>query len=877
MVKHLVIVESPAKAKTINKFLGKDYVVKASMGHVRDLPKSKLGVDPEDDFKPHYVNSRDKSKVIKELKDAAKKCDDVILAPDPDREGEAIAWHLKELLSGIMKDEEQFTRVTYNQITKAAIQKAFAAPTELDLHKVDAQQARRVLDRLVGYQVSPLLWRRIRGGSSAGRVQTVALRLVCEREKEILKFIPETFWIFGANVRKYVDPKDKFEIKLVRVDGGKGEVRDAELAKEIEAELQNCSLKVQSIATQHQQRRSKAPFITSTLQQAASSAYGFQPNRTMSLAQKLYEGVDLKNGEGTSGLITYMRTDSVHLAPEAIAQTRECIEKQFGPEYLPEKPNFFSSKGGAQEAHEAIRPTDLTLTPDDVKHVLDDQELKLYSLIWKRTMACQMAPAKIKRLTIEFDTDSTNHEYLFRASASEVVFPGFMAAWGKGLEEDDNEEEGGKLPPLVEGEKIELVEWLSEEKQTQPPKRFSEASLIKSLEENGVGRPSTYASIVSTLYSREYVDRESRSLRPTTAGMEVNDFLVGRLPHLFEVDFTAKMEETLDEIEDGKMGWTDMMKDFHGKLGVWIEEAKFANIDMDQLKVLLDLCDEVKEFNPPVKRGKKTYSDETFVQEMREAIEAGEAITDRQQDNINKVVARYYKKIDSLTPEKAEELGLTELIAKEAEANQPPREETLKKFELMANIEFAPARKVGKKTYDDKEFLGSLQEQVVGNRRLSENQIKYLDRLVIKYAAQIPDFETIAPTLGINDKVEEDNESGPLLELLKHVTTFNEPTVRGRKTWDDKEFAESLTEQFAAKKSLSPRQRGAMKTMIGRYSEQIPGYDEVWESLGLRDPSKPRRAPAKKKAAAKKKTTAKKKSTAKKKTSAKKKSTAKTK
>jgi len=871
MVKHLVIVESPAKAKTINKFLGKDYIVKASMGHVRDLPKSKLGVDPEKNFEPQYVNSRDKTKVIKELKDAAKKCDDVILAPDPDREGEAIAWHLKELLSGIMKEDEQFTRVTYNQITKAAIQKAFASPTELNLHKVDAQQARRVLDRLVGYQVSPLLWRRIRGGSSAGRVQTVALRLVCEREKEILKFIPETFWIFGAHVRKLVDPKDKFEIKLVRVNGEKGEVRDGELAQSIQKDLDNCTLKVQSIATKHQKRRPKAPFITSTLQQAASSAFGFQPNRTMGIAQKLYEGVDLKDGQGTSGLITYMRTDSVHLAPEAIQQTRDCIQNQFGEDYIPEKPNFFSSKGGAQEAHEAIRPTNLTVKPEDVKHILDDQEFKLYSLIWKRTMACQMSQANIKRLTIEFNTNSTQHEYLFRASTSEVVFPGFMAVWGKGLDEDDRDEESGKLPALTEGEELDLVEWVSEEKQTQPPNRFSEASLIKSLEENGVGRPSTYASIVSTLYSREYVDRESRSLRPTTAGMEVHDFLIGRLPHLFEVDFTAKMEETLDEIEDGKMSWTDMMRDFHGKLETWIEEAKFANIDVAELTILLDLCDEVPEYNPPVKRGKKTYYDKTFVEEMRIAIEGGEAITDRQQDNLKKVVARYYKVIPTLTEEKAEELNLTELITKEAEANRPPREETLKKFALMETIDFAPARKVGKKTYDDKEFLGSLKEQVDGKRRLSENQIKYLDRLVTKYAVQIPDFETIAPTLGIDEKVEEDNESAPLLDLLKHVTTFNEPTTRGRKTWDDKEFAESLTEQFAVKKSLSPRQRGAMKTMLGRYSEQIPQYADVWEALGLRDPSKPRRAPAKKKAVAKKKTTAKKKTSAKKKTAAKKK------
>jgi len=847
MGKHLVIVESPAKAKTINKFLGRDYVVKASMGHIRDLPKSKLGVDPEKNFEPQYVNSRDKSKVIKELKDAAKKVDDIVLAPDPDREGEAIAWHLKELLLPVMKDEALFSRVTYNQITKSAIQSAFNAPTELDLPKVDAQQARRVLDRLVGYQVSPLLWRRIRGGSSAGRVQTVALRLVCEREKEILAFNPETYWIFGAQVRKNEDPKDPFEIKLARVDGEKGEIWDEALAKEIEADLRQAALTVAKIDTKEQQRRSKAPFITSTLQQAASSAYGFQPSRTMSIAQKLYEGMDMGNGEGVSGLITYMRTDSPSLAPEAIQQAREVIKQEFGADYVPEKPRVFSSKGGAQEAHEAIRPTNLALTPDMVKGKVKEEEWKLYSLIWKRTLASQMMPARIKRLTIEFTSDSKAHDYLFRASASEVVFPGFMAAYGRGLDEDDQDEEGGSLPPLKEGESIELMEWLTEEKQTQPPNRFSEASLIKALEENGVGRPSTYAATVSTLYAREYVDRESRSLRPTRAGMEVNDFLIKRLPNLFEVDFTAKMEEQLDEIEEGKVAWTEMMKDFHGRLEEWIETAKTAHMDLDVINALFALTDEIKEFNPPVKRGKKEYCDKTFIGEMKEAIAGGEAITDRQLENIRKVAAKYAEQISSLDEAKAEELELTELIAKEKEANRPPRDETVKKFEVMKDIEFAPARKVGKKTYDDSEFLGSLKEQVDGGRRLTDNQVKYLDRLVVKYAAQIPDFEDKAKEMGINTEVEEDNESGPLLELLKHVTTFNEPTKRGKRTWDDSEFAESLTQQFAARKSLTPRQRSALKTMLGRYHDQIPGYKDKREALGLRDPNaKPKRGGRKK-------------------------------
>jgi len=716
---------------------------------------------------------------------------------------------------------------------------------------VDAQQARRVLDRLVGYQVSPLLWRRIRGGSSAGRVQTVALRLVCEREKEILAFVPETYWIFGANVRKLEDPRDPFEIRLAQVDGEKGEIRDEKTARAIEEDLQGRALTVQSIRTQQQKRRSKAPFITSTLQQAASSAFGFQPNRTMSIAQKLYEGVDLKDGQGTSGLITYMRTDSVHLAPEAIDETRQCISQIFGQEYVPEKPNYYSSKGGAQEAHEAIRPTRMSLRPEDVKSHLDDQEFKLYSLIWKRTMACQMAAAELQRVTVEFDTDSTQHEYLFRASTTEVLFPGFMAAWGKGLEEDDADEEDGRLPPLKEGEKIELLEWLSEEKQTQPPKRYSEASLIKALEENGVGRPSTYASIVSTLYTREYVDREARSLRPTPAGMDVHDFLVGRLPTLFEVDFTARMEKQLDAIEEGEVAWTDMMRDFYQRLDTWIEEAKYANMDSELLNALLDCCGEISKYNPPAKRGKKTYSDEIFVQEMREALEQGEPITDRQQDNLKKVVARYAKQIPSLTDERIDELGLRELVEKEAEANQPPREETLRKFEVLETVEFEPPRKVGKKTYDDREFSESLKEQVESGRRLSDNQVKYLNRLVTKYAARIPDFEKLAPELGLDPEVEEDNESGPLLELLAEVKTFNEPVKRGRKTWDDAEFAQSLTQQFEARKSLSPRQRGALKTMLGRYKDQISSYGEKWKELGLRDPDAPARRPARSKKKAK--------------------------
>jgi DNA topoisomerase I len=849
MAKNLVIVESPAKAKTINKFLGRNYTVKASMGHVRDLVKSKLGVDIENGFQPQYVNSREKTKVIKELKEAAKKSENVILALDPDREGEAIAWHLRELLKKEAGGEDRFARVTYNQITKPAILKAFADPGSLNMNKVNAQQARRVLDRLVGYQVSPLLWRRIRGGSSAGRVQTVALRLVCEREKEILAFVPEKYWILGALVAKQVDPKDPFEINLLKVDGKKGEIRDNELAQELLKDLEGCSLKVTSIQTKEVKRRPQPPFITSTLQQAASSAFGYQPSRTMSIAQKLYEGVDLGQGEGQIGLITYMRTDSVSLAKEAVDETRNLIKKTYGDEYLPDKPNIYRSRGAAEEAHEAIRPTDLSLTPDSLRGVLNESELKLYSLIWKRTMACQMAPARIDQTAVDIEADNTAHSYLFRANASKIAFPGYMAAWGRGLNEDEDEKES-VLPPLKEGEKLDLLEWRPEEKETQPPKRFSEASLIKALEENGVGRPSTYATIISTLYAREYIERENKSLRPTAAGMEVNDFLVGRLPELFEVKFTARMEEELDSVEEGEVHWTEMMRGFYDRFEKWLEEAKTQKIDCDELKELLDLAAEIKTFKPPVKIGKKVYNDETFVSEMREALEEGKEVTERQVDHLRRIVARYHEQIESLTAERAEQLELTGLIEKEAEANQPPAESTLLKLAMLRDVEFEPPRQVGKKTYSDEAFAGSLREQVESGKRLTYNQESYLDRLVLKYAAQIEDFENKAKEAGISTEVEEDTESGPLLEMLEQVKTFKEPTMRGKRKWDDAEFADSLRKQYAARKSLTPRQRAALKKVIARYHEQIPDYAEKQAVLGLPAPGAarpPRKGAGKKK------------------------------
>ena len=452
----MVIVESPAKAKTINKILGRDFIVKSSMGHIRDLPIKNLGVDIKDSFKPKYVLVKTRQKVIDELKKTAAKCDTIYLAPDPDREGEAIAWHLKTILDD-GKSAKQFFRVQYNEITQTAVKKAFEHPGAIDQKRVDAQQARRILDRIVGYMVSPVLWRRIRRGLSAGRVQSVALRLVCEREQEIRTFIPEEYWLLGAKVKKLVEPLDPFRIKLVRINGEKADIKNGEQAENIRNDLDGRSLKVAQIATREISKRAGPPYITSSLQQAASSTCGYEPKRTMSIAQKLYEGVDL--GEGPVGLITYMRTDSFFIAQDALQACRSFIGENFGAEYLPEKPNYYKSRGSAQEAHEAIRPTDVCRTPESLAHNLDPTELKVYKLIWQRFVASQMAPARIEQRIAKVEalpTEQKKSTYVFNASASEIKFPGYMKVTGADIEKQagkENGEEGeelDRLPPLVE-------------------------------------------------------------------------------------------------------------------------------------------------------------------------------------------------------------------------------------------------------------------------------------------------------------------------------------------------------------------------------------------------------------------------------------------
>ena len=849
MTKNLVIVESPAKAKTINKLLGGEYIVKASMGHVRDLPERSLGVDVEHGFTPQYVAIKGRAKLLSELQAAAAKAEKVYLAPDPDREGEAIAWHLREALKGKSPTLEKFRRVTYNEITAAAIRKAFSQPGEINQPRVDSQQARRILDRVVGYKVSPMLWRRIPGASSAGRVQSVALRLVCEREMAIRNFQPEPYWILGVKAAKRVDPRAPFTAELARLNGAKAEVKDEALALRLTEELKSRELRVSDVLRKEIRKNAPPPFITSSLQQAASSALGFSPSRTMRFAQKLYEGVDLGHGSA-SGLITYMRTDSFSIAQEAREQARAFILKEHGPDFLPETPNVFRSRSSAQEAHEAIRPTDPARTPESLKDILERDEWRLYDLIWRRFMASQMAPARIAQRTAEIEAVGAGPDtFLFRATASEIVFPGFMRV--SGLEQRKKEEaenadgdEVENLPPLEKGEGLDPVEWLNDRKETQPPPRFTEASLVKVLEENGVGRPSTYAQIISTLLDRKYVDREKRALIPTDLGLKVFEFLIANLDALFDVQFTAGMEEQLDQIEEGRVAWADMLAAFYAKFQEWMGAARGPAADAGAVEKMLEILAGVKEWQPPMKRGAKTvYSDEKFVESIRRQFaEKKRPISGRQHDALAKLLFRYKAQLPGVEALVAE-LKLVEPEG-EADRNQPPPPETVAKLALLEKVEFDPPRKFGKKVYDDKEFCASLRSQVAGGKRLSPAQIGYLEKIMRKYSKQIPDFEKHVEALGMSPEPPAPAEGHleEILALFDAVREWRPAATRKGRVWDDREFLNSLKTQFAQRKQLSFKQVSALKRLAVTYAAQIPNYAEAMAKYGLPEPRAPKKS-----------------------------------
>ena len=581
----LLIVESPTKVKSIKKYLGSGYEVMASMGHIRDLPKSKLGVDIEHDFKPQYVNMTDKKDLIKSLKEAAANSDCVLLATDPDREGEAISWHLAQILA---LDMNECNRICFNEITESGVKAGIKEPRKINLDLVDAQQARRVLDRIVGYKLSPFLWKKVKSGLSAGRVQTVALRLIVEREREIEKFNPEEYWSVDA---KLLASRKSFSAKLHGFADGKkiDIIPNEEEAGKIVSALEGAEYRVSELKKGTRKKQPAPPFITSTLQQEASRKLGFTGQRTMRIAQQLYEGVDVP-GVGTTGLITYMRTDSLRISEEARAAANKYISGRYGVNYLPEKPRYFKTKSGAQDAHEAIRPTSVTLTPDSLKESLTAEQYKLYKLIWERFIASLMAVCVQNTVNVNI----TAGDYLFKASGYSVKFDGFTVLYEEGKDEDS--EDGGALPEMKEGDILKLKELTPNQHFTQPPARYTEPTLIKALDENGIGRPSTYAPIISNILSRDYIEREKKSLKPTGLGTVVSDLMVEYFDKIVDVKFTAGLEEKLDEIGTGERGWVDTIKAFYkdfDKLYTKAEsslEGKRVKVPVEETDVVCEKC-----------------------------------------------------------------------------------------------------------------------------------------------------------------------------------------------------------------------------------------------------------------------------------------------
>ena len=596
MAKGLVIVESPAKAKTIQKYLGSGYEVEASLGHIKDLPKKSLGVDLDNDFETEYVVIPGKEKVVAKLKKLAKSADAIYLAPDPDREGEAIAAHLAEELGGDGVDGKKkkknpisIRRVTFNEITKRAVQEAFQHPRDIDTHLVDAQQTRRVLDRLVGYQISPLLWDKVRRGLSAGRVQTVALRLIVEREREIKAFTPLEYWTLDAHLQAAKPPA--FDARLQGTNPKQNVLPNEEVAKQLEAALKDATWTVASVEKRERRQNPTPPFTTSKFQQDASRKLRFSVKRAMMIAQRLYEGIELGE-EGTVGLITYMRTDSPNVSNDALAEVRELIGREYGAQFLPESPNFYKAKKAAQEAHEAIRPTSVSRHPDSVKQYLQEDEFKVYKLIWQRFVASQMNPAVFDQTTVDIDAQTKSGEtHKFRVTGSVLKFEGFLKVYEESKDTKDEEDEAlkHKLPELVQGQKLTLKGLKPEQHFTEPPPRYNEASLVKELEEKGIGRPSTYSAIISTIQERQYVQKVGGKFIPTEIGFVVTDLLVANFKDIFDPLYTARLEEELDEIEEGKERWTDALAEFYKKFE---RELHYAEKHMENVKRMEKPTDE---------------------------------------------------------------------------------------------------------------------------------------------------------------------------------------------------------------------------------------------------------------------------------------------
>ena len=837
MGKKLLIVESPAKAKTIGKYLGSTYVVKSSVGHVRDLPKSSSAIqiesvgDKEWHFVPKYEISEGKEKVVAELKAAAKTADEIYLASDPDREGEAIAWHLQQILKPTAKGKP-FHRVSYNEITKPAVLKAIEEPREVDMNRVDAQQARRILDRLVGYKVSPLLWKSISCPNaktlSAGRVQSVALRLLVERQREIEAFKPETYYLFGVEARKGSGRASTFTAKLARIDGEKPNVQKKQAADNVLLDLAGAQLEVKALKAQPKVRHAMPPFTTSTLQQAASSVLGFSPGKTMKTAQGLYE----------RGLITYMRTDSVNVSEIARAATKEFIEANYGEGFYPEKPNVYRSKADAQGAHEAIRPTDVTMMPEKAK--LDAADLKLYDLIWRRFVASQMADAKttVRTVSLVAVKPAIAHNYLFTASATSIDFEGFLHVMKMSLkkktadgEDDEDTDEVASLPAMEVGDELTAVRWLADEKQTKGPSHYSEASLIKTLEENGVGRPSTYAQTIETLKARNYAKSEKRKLIPLERGILVCDWLVKKLEPLFNVGYTAKMEEELDQVEEKGEPMDKMLSNFYAKFQEELAQCVEPPPDRAKFEVAFELLGHITNWRPAQKIGKHLYDDKSFLETMKKKFDAAEKpLSAKQLESLVRMALNYVDQI----PDAEKILRENGILGNSVARTEKADPEMVKYcFEVMDRI--------GGMLRNP--FLKSLREQVEHGRALSPKQLTILARAVGENSGDLPDAEEVrthlaafAPPEGfVTQKM--DPIVPELFKMLEEIKEWRPPIKRGRRTYNDQTFVESLHDQFSRRRNLSTRQVIALKRIVYTYKAQISNFEERAQTLNLRQPS----------------------------------------
>ncbi len=835
----LVIVESPTKARTIGKMLDSSYKIVASMGHVRDLPEREIGVDIENNFAPIYVDTPKGRSIVKELKSLAKDAEEIYLAPDPDREGEAIAWHLQQLLEQ-KRNPKPFHRVTFHEITSSAIKNAMQNKGAIDMNLVNSQQARRILDRIVGYKVSPLLWQKLQRGMSAGRVQSVALRLIVEREREIRNFIPEEYWLFSLEFR--AANGSTIVCKLFKINDENFKASSADEAQKILDDiLSGKEGIVDNVERSEKKRFAPPPFTTSTLQQAASSSLRMSPSNTMKHAQSLYEGIDIGSG-GASGLITYMRTDSVTIAREAQIACSNFIKKNYGENFAPARFNVFKNKNEAQEAHEAIRPTDVNNTPEKLRPFLDDSLFKLYSLIWRRFVASQMTPAVYTQTKLDVNINgASNSKYTFRTSVNVPKDAGFSLIYTDAKTEDNIQNNialANTLNSLTPNEKLSVSNYEKEQKFTEPAPHFSEASLIKELEENGIGRPSTYASIVRTILQRNYVAKDKGKLIPTESGFQVNDFLVSQLPELFDVGFTAKMETELDDIESGKLEWTGMLHDFYDKFLVWMDNAKHHDApEADIAQQVIAIFDNIQ-FDAPRKIGRRVYDDRKFINSIQEKMKKDNKISAKQYQAMLAMLAKYSDRIDlNSIPSSVRadfEEALQEFKEKEAQKIQSENDGTNTKynkiFDAFQNIKWEePVPGRSGRAFDEKKFFKSLENQNSIGKTLSDKQLAVLKRMVIKYRDQFENPAEIMEIMGLdipagtadNNTVELNTQD--IINFLEQVKVWADPVKKGRFAFDEKKFFTSVAQQFKDGKELSPKQLNALKKLYDKYSKgEIP-------------------------------------------------------